>query len=73
MKIKVVKDIEDSNVSENLIGWYNQLRAATNIEACNVIVNRKDQRSPINWRDAGVDEIQLFGRSLTEDEKRFFI
>lgn len=59
---------------EALIGWFNQLRATT-IDSFNVMVinAEEDPITLINWRVAGVDEIELFGRCLTEDENRFFI
>lgn len=37
-----------------------------------MVIPDEDQ-TPMNWRDATVGEIELFGRSLTEDENRFFI
>lgn len=80
--LEVINNIQYVNVSKVfnseekvLIGWCNQLRRATATDTCNVMVmkHKNKIKMAVNWRVSGVDETELFGRILTEDENRFFI
>lgn len=60
----------------NLLKWYSEFHL--DIKTCSIMVYSNDQTSMnmdqfINWRKAKIDEIELFGRILNDDENRFFV
>lgn len=60
---------------DSLIDWYNELHGTTGIETCSIFMSKR-KKNPlelIGWREAAMDETELFGRLLTDDENRFFI
>lgn len=53
---------------------YEKLHGTSAIQTCNILVgNYYSSYAFINWREAKVDEVELFGRVLTDQENRFFI
>lgn len=60
----------------NHLNWYSEFHV--DIKTCSILVYSNDQTSMnmeefINWRKAKVDEVELFGKILNDDENRFYV